>query len=233
MTALGHAPVFTAISVQTDTSILTLPQAGAPIITTASAGSQFVAYDALPGYYLVFLSATELPQQNLPGGGEFHWDGWIASSDVMVLTGPTQLEVAGVFPARLNIRNAPGTTGTSVMARTIDGKRYVATGNTQVADNYTWREFYVAGSTGWAIADNLTVIGGDTTPPHFAGVNLNNGAFGFVLNGSAGSRCVIEVSPNLTTWTPWSTNTLPGNGSLVITDPNPTTERFYRAFRLP
>src|SRR6185437_12243487 len=118
---------------------------------------------------------------------------------------------------RLNIRNAPGTIGTSVIARTIDGKRYVATGNTQTADGYTWREFYIAANTtGWAIADNLTIIGGDLTPPQLAGVNLNNGMFGFLVNGSAGSRCVVEVSPDLSNWTPWTTNTLPVSSSLVV-----------------
>ncbi len=123
MTALGRTPNFEVVNIQSSScSVVTLPQSGAPPITNVWAGQRFVAYDSYPGWYLVFLSGREAPQQDLPSGGEFHWDGWIPSSCVSLGSSAIQLEVTGVFPSRLNIRN--GTSSTSqILARTIDGKR--------------------------------------------------------------------------------------------------------------
>lgn len=63
-----------------------------------------------------------------------------------------------------------------------------------------------------------------------AGMTLSHGAAQFVLNGQAGSICVIQVSSNLASWTAISTNTMPAAGSMLITDPGAASQkqRFYR-----
>jgi hypothetical protein len=56
-----------------------------------------------------------------------------------------------------------------------------------------------------------------------------SGQFGFNVAGAVGQVVVIEVSPDLQTWSPLQTNTL-GSGSLTFTDPQPALlpSRFYR-----
>jgi hypothetical protein len=162
MTDLGRTPTFSVVSVQSAASITTLPQSGAPVIVPVSSGQKFVAYDYYNGYYLVFLSGKELVQTGLVSD-EYHWDGWIPATNVTVDNSLTQLEVVNAFPFRWVIHSSPSLLA-SVVGRTIDGKRYVATGNTAVADGYTWREFYIATTansvaTGWAVSDAFTVIG--------------------------------------------------------------------------
>jgi hypothetical protein len=53
-------------------------------------------------------------------------------------------------------------------------------------------------------------------------------AFQFTLLGLAGDRCVVESSPDLVNWNTWShvTNT---SGSMLITTPFDSLQRFYRA----
>ena len=62
------------------------------------------------------------------------------------------------------------------------------------------------------------------------GAGLSNGIFHFILNAPAGSNCVVQTSSNLLSWWPVVTNTVPGGGSLLITDPSMTNHspRFYR-----
>ena len=220
MTDLGHAPTFTPVTVQSATTILTLPQAGAPIIMSAAAGQKFIAYDSYNGYDLVFLSGNELPQSFL-GSGEYHWDGWIPVGSVAADPNAVQLEVTNGFPSYWLIHSG-ASLSSSVVAHTIDGKRYVATGNTAVADGHTWREFYIATTnntvaTGWAVADGLDVIGNVLPPPdQLTGYSMSNGVFNFILNGQAGSNYVIFVLSDLVYWMPLSTNTIPAQGLMAI-----------------
>ena len=62
------------------------------------------------------------------------------------------------------------------------------------------------------------------------GMGLNNGIFHFVLNAPPGSNYVVQASTNLLSWWPIQTNTVPGAGSLLVTDPGMTNQspRFYR-----
>lgn len=62
------------------------------------------------------------------------------------------------------------------------------------------------------------------------GMGLSNGIFHFVLNGPAGSNCVVQASSNLFNWWPIMTNTIPGGGSWLVADPGMTNRnlRFYR-----
>jgi hypothetical protein len=63
------------------------------------------------------------------------------------------------------------------------------------------------------------------------GMKFGNGAFRFVLNGSVGSNYVIQVSSNLVNWLPLSTNTIPADGSVNITNSGifNLPRQFYRA----
>jgi N-acetyl-anhydromuramyl-L-alanine amidase AmpD len=163
MTGLGRSPNYSPLVLQTSCSVHALPQSGAPQITSVSSGEKFVAYDYYAGYHLIFLSGREAAQPYL-GAGEYHWDAWLPSSCASASPGLTQLEVARVFPGRLNIRD--GTLGSStILARTIDGKRYAATGNTQIGfDGHTWYEYSIAWDSGvytrgWSSGAYLDVIG--------------------------------------------------------------------------
>ena len=237
MNALGHAPSYSVLNVQSAASITTLPQSGAPIIAPATAGQRFVAYDSYGGYYLVFVCGSETPQTGLPAGGEFHWDGWIPAANVSVISGPAQLEVTGTFPQRLNVRSSP-TTSAGIIAHTIDGKRHVATGSTASADGYTWREFYLTTTgntvaTGWSIADNLTVIGGGgggAAPPVISSPKLSGTTFTLSVPTQTGTNYILEYKNLMSdaAWTPIKTNS--GNGGMMnLTNTGVTgPSRFYR-----
>ena len=235
MTALGHAPSFSVLNVQSAASITTLPQSGAPMIAPATAGQRFVAYDSYGGYYLVFVCGSETPQTALPAGGEFHWDGWIPAANVAVISGPAQLEVTGTFPQRLNVRSSP-TTSAGIIAHTIDGKRHVATGNTASADGYTWREFYLTTTgntvaTGWSIADSLTVIssGGGPSSPTISNTRLTGTSFTLSAPSQIGFNYILEYKNSMSDsiWIPVQTNS--GSGGMIkMTNAGTTgSSRFY------
>ena len=62
------------------------------------------------------------------------------------------------------------------------------------------------------------------------GIGLSNGIFHFVVNAPAGTNCIVQTSSNLFDWWPIQTNTIPGGGSLLVTDLGMTNHspRFYR-----
>jgi hypothetical protein len=64
---------------------------------------------------------------------------------------------------------------------------------------------------------------------------LAGGGFSFMLAGTPLATYVIQVSTNLAAWNPITTNTLPANGVLTITDPqaNSFARRYYRALKAP
>jgi hypothetical protein len=74
-------------------------------------------------------------------------------------------------------------------------------------------------------------LAGSAPPsPLLSGFKTGNGIFSFVLNGPAGSNYVIQTSTDLAHWTPFSTNTVSPDGSVVIVDLTPTSpQKFYRA----
>lgn len=74
-------------------------------------------------------------------------------------------------------------------------------------------------------------LAGSVPPaPLLSGFKTGNGIFSFVLNGPVGSNYVIQASTDLVHWTPFSTNTVSPDGSVVIVDLNPTSpQKFYRA----
>jgi hypothetical protein len=62
---------------------------------------------------------------------------------------------------------------------------------------------------------------------------LANGAFAFTLVGLGNATYVVQASADLASWTPISTNGLPAEGRLRITDTEATAHphRYYRAVR--
>ena len=62
-------------------------------------------------------------------------------------------------------------------------------------------------------------------------VSSRSSPFHFSVTGPAGSNCVIQVSTNLISWTPLSTNRIPAGGAVKLEDPEPSNQRghFFRA----
>ncbi|MGA2557724.1 MAG: NHL repeat-containing protein [Verrucomicrobiota bacterium] len=70
-----------------------------------------------------------------------------------------------------------------------------------------------------------------TSPPQLVGLTANRATAQFVLNGQAGSECVIQASSDLVAWSAIFTNIIPEAGSMLISDSGATNRnhRFYRA----
>ena len=67
-------------------------------------------------------------------------------------------------------------------------------------------------------------------PPYFApGLSFSNGSFSMQVLGSQGATVVIQSSPNLITWTPIQTNTIPGGGLNVSVPVGTNRQQFFRA----
>jgi hypothetical protein len=66
--------------------------------------------------------------------------------------------------------------------------------------------------------------------PQLTAAAVSDGHFQFNLNGSPGGSYVIQVSSNLVTWLPVSTNSLPASGSVSVTNAiGNNSARFNRA----
>ncbi|HSU54382.1 MAG TPA: glycoside hydrolase family 9 protein [Candidatus Dormibacteraeota bacterium] len=60
------------------------------------------------------------------------------------------------------------------------------------------------------------------------------GGFSFLLSGPPQSSFIIQVSTDLSTWTPLATNKLPASGSITFTDPGSSSAaRYYRTMGSP
>jgi hypothetical protein len=61
----------------------------------------------------------------------------------------------------------------------------------------------------------------------FGSLTLSDGAMQVRLNGMPGQSVIVDTSYDLTTWTPWQTNTLPVGG-LNLAVPIGTSDQFFR-----
>jgi len=70
-----------------------------------------------------------------------------------------------------------------------------------------------------------------TQPGQLTANVLAGGKYQFELSGQVNSRYLTQFSPDLTVWTPLSTNIIPAAGSILVTDTNTAAfpRRFYRA----
>ena len=93
-------------------------------------------------------------------------------------------------------------------------------------------EVTAADAAGNTATDTLVVT--YTPPPlRLNALGVSNGVFRLELSGPP-MTCVIQVSADLVHWLPFSTNTIPADGSLIISDPGVSNRpvRFYRAVSL-
>ena len=83
-----------------------------------------------------------------------------------------------------------------------------------------------------AFATNFVTISTNARPQCFNPQKVAGG-FSFILAGRPSETYVIEVSTNLANWISLSTNTLPSNGQVTITDTQAVSysRRYYRALQ--
>jgi hypothetical protein len=66
--------------------------------------------------------------------------------------------------------------------------------------------------------------------PQLTATGVSGDNFLLALSGSAGATYVVQVSSNLATWLPVSTNLLPASGFASVTNGvGSSSSRFYRA----
>lgn len=200
---LGRNPTYQNIKITSQCSLLARPEPGASTVSSVWPDQRFASYDTKNGYYLLFISGEEYAQTYL-GSGEYHWDAWLPSACGVVEPGTTDLDVARVFPSRLNIRDGV-TSGSPVLGKTIDGKRYVATGSTATGyDGYTWYNYYLAGDTsyhtGWSSGAYLDAVSLQVS----LSANPNSGPAPLTTDLVASVSGTAQGTMNYTYW--WNCN---------------------------
>jgi hypothetical protein len=85
-----------------------------------------------------------------------------------------------------------------------------------------------------AFATNFVTVS-TSAPPQLSNPQKVGGGFSFTLAGIPSTSYVVQVSTNLTSWFPLSTNSLPSNGQVIVTDSQAgvSAHRFYRALQAP
>lgn len=215
MTDLGHPAVPAAVSAASQCTVTTLPQTSAPQITYVWPGEKFTAYDASGSYRQIYLAGREFAQASSLPVGWYHWDGWVPSSCLSTLATSTRLEVSGAFPNTLEVRNG-AQSSSAVLGHIAEGKRFVATGNTQSGfDGYLWYEYALAGDTngtGWSssvhlgVSDVASCYGASSASNPAAGGSTSIGTapncFGGFTNSTAVSISASANSGyNFSSWT--------------------------------
>ena len=109
----------------------------------------------------------------------------------------------------------------------------LSTGISNLSTNATYHYRLVASNKAGTGFGDVVTFSTQVIPLAFGGSNacatVSNGRLNLHLNGSPGASIIIEVSPNLTDWSPWQTNTLP-EGGLDLAIPVGTNQRqFVRA----
>jgi hypothetical protein len=86
-----------------------------------------------------------------------------------------------------------------------------------------------------AFAMNSVAVSAGSLPELSNAQNLAGGGFSFTLAGTPLASYIIQVSADLSTWNPITTNTLPASGVATISDPQALSfsQRYYRALQAP
>ena len=137
------------------------------------------------------------------------------SSNTKLIPTPTISYTSPNSTGTLSFRPSSSTTGTSVIAVTVN--------NGQSANNTITRQFTVTVVTTATAAAMPTTLATKAPPI--------SGQFAFTVNGVSGYKYVVKVSTNLTSWVSVLTNTAPF--MFVDTNASQFNQRFYRSFYLP
>jgi N-acetyl-anhydromuramyl-L-alanine amidase AmpD len=243
MTDLGRLAVPAAVSVASQCTVTTLPQSSAPRITYVWPGEKFTAYDASGPYRQIYLAGREFAPGSASAGGWYHWDGWVPSSCLSTLPTSTRLEVSGAFPTTVEVRDG-AQSSSAVLGHIGEGKRFVATGNTQSGfDGFPWYEYALAGvtggPTGWSSSAHLAVsdvascyrvspasspaLGGSTsiaTAPNCFGGFSNGTAVSIAASANSGYNFSSWTAANCTLANPSAPSTactITGAGEPAVT----------------
>jgi hypothetical protein len=147
---------------------------------------------------------------------------------------PTITPTGGTFNGSVQVTLACATTGATIRY-TLDGNDPTAnsspySGPFTLATSLTVKaKAFKSGYNDSSVTSASFAINPGELP-ELAGMSFSNGIFRFLLIGLPGTNYVVQVSSNLVNWLPFSTNTMPLNGSLLITDPAAAgnDQRFYR-----
>jgi hypothetical protein len=101
-------------------------------------------------------------------------------------------------------------------------------------------DYWVEAEVQWpdgrrAFATNSITGGTAAVPLLLAPQSAASVGFSFVLAGTPGTAYIIQVSSDLSTWTPLVMVTLPASGQMAVGDPLATSysRRYYRALQAP
>jgi hypothetical protein len=83
-----------------------------------------------------------------------------------------------------------------------------------------------------AFATN-SITASTTAPPQLSNPHKSGSAFSFTLAGTPSGTYFVQASTNLTSWQTIATNTLSTNGTVIVTDNQSLSRRFYRALKGP
>src|SRR6185295_2765680 len=194
-------------------------------------------------YRQIYLAGGEFAPGSSGAGGWYHWDGWVPASCLSTLATSTRLEVSGAFPNTVEVRNGAQSSST-VLGHVGEGKRFVATGNTQSGfDGYPWYEYALAGvtggPTGWSSSAHLAVsdvascygvspasspaLGGSTsigTAPNCFGGFSNGTAVAIAASANSGYNFSSWTAANCTLANPGASSTactITGAGEPAVT----------------
>lgn len=127
------------------------------------------------------------------------------------------------------------------LAVSISNSGLLSAGEVSSDTSVTISATYPSGGITLNASKTVTIVHSTVTIPtqerQLTEMKIKGGLFQFLLNGPVGNTYIVQVSTNLPTWLPLTTNTIPASGSTSIVDSNGSgpSRRFYRAvqFALP
>jgi hypothetical protein len=173
---------------------------------------------------------------------------WLAAQTSLTNQHWTFTNATILAPSGSRLPNQPVSVSLRVADTNLNGTKIVWEAMGQMPSfgttNYTFTpgpnygDYWVEAEVQWpdgrrAYATNSVYISPDSPSVLNGPQRLSGGGFSFQLAGTPGVTYFILVSTNLHSWSSLSTNTLPNDGLMQITDPQAPgmTRRFYRAVK--
>ncbi|MCX6927117.1 MAG: hypothetical protein NT154_28515, partial [Verrucomicrobia bacterium] len=215
---------------------------GGQTITNTNASAMYVAkYDTLGGLLWVRQAEGTGVFMGSDGGcavdqaGSCYIPGVFVGSATFGATTVTNRGGSDIFVAKYDaagnfkwVQTAGGSLGDAALRLAADagGTCYVA----------GWFQWIPAFGTNLLQAQGfrdvfLAKLAEPTIPLQFCFLSVSKGIFQTRLDGTPGASVIVDTSSDLTTWTPWRTNTLPAGG-LTLAMPIGPNRQFFRA-RIP